>query len=401
MTVLEIEELSKEKTTLIRSCKIDINGSKIITPTRTISVTKSNDSELKIGSDFIGKNYAPFGEVYANVSLDDLSKLKDDDEIGKDFSNKISNKLLKLKNEGIVPYLVLSITDNNRNPYNQMLPDDILELIFNILWGTAGNSIIVPPLMGLLNNKEDYIKLINALDNRIKMNIDRKELPIMAPIPSSYNLIDPKLLEEFWNMGCRMFAFNCENKKYGGFGYMIEKLHTELTTLSKKNGENYILNALNSKLKLGRQDSSRINNLLGAGFGFDVYSPNHIQPKFIPGTQTNYYLFNSNNYGFETLSDVSNSSKEFENVLESRTFRNLDLETIDRSYSPYQKRNITQRFNLEESIKEVSQYSQYINDGELYDYFSEKTKVNNEIMAMNKISKKTLSPKTQSLDEWF
>jgi len=400
MTTLEIEEISNEEDTLIRSCKVNINGSKIITPTRTVSITKSNDNDLKIAKNFIGKNYRPFGEVYTNLSLDSLSKIKDDDDFGKEFSNKISNKLLGLKNDGIVPYLVLSITDNNRNPYNQILPNDILELIFDILWGTPGNSIVVPPLLGLLPNNEDYIKLIDAMDNRMKMNIDRKNLPIMATIPSSYNLIDPKLLEEYWNIGCRMFAFNCENKKYGGFGYMIEKLHKELTILSQKSEENYLLSALNSKFKVGRQESSRIHNLLGAGFGFDVYSPNHIVPKFIPDTQTNYYLFNSDNYGFNTLSEICTGNEEYKNILDSLTFKKMDLETIEESLSSYKKRNITQKYNTEESIREISLYSKYINDAELHEFFSGKEKIKNEVSVMGKISSK-MSSEIKPLDAWF
>ncbi len=375
----------------------------IVTPTRNVSVTKNDDSELKIASHFIGKNYRPLGEVYANVSLDDLNQLKNNDKIGTEFNNKISNRLSALKNAGIVPYLVLSITDNNKNPYNQMLPDDLLEFVFNILWGTSakGNSIIVPPLMGLLPDKKDYIKLINALDDRVKMSIDRKDLPIMAPIPSSYNLIEPKLLEEYWNIGCRMFAFNCENKKYGGFGYMIEKLHKELSILGKKNEEKYILSALNSKFKLGKQESSRINNLLGAGFGFDIYSKNHIIPKgFGSDKESNNFLFNSNDYGFETLSNVCTGKEEYENILNSITFKNLNLETIEDS-SPYKKRNISLEFNAEQSIKEVSLYSEYISDNDLYKYFSKKTKIKNEVMAMEKISDKISSPSTRPLDEWF
>ncbi len=402
MTTLEIEEISYEKKSLIRSCKININGSKIITPTKTVSVTRSSDLELKVASPFIGKNYRPFGEVYTNVTIDNLNQMKDDDEIGREFSTKISNKLLALKSEGAVPYLIMSITDNNKRPYNQMLPDDILEFIFNILWGTHGNDIVVPPLMGLLPNKKDYYKLISALKNRIENNTDRKNLPIMAPIPSSYNLIDPKLLEEYWNIGCRMFSFNCENKKYGGFGYMIEKLHNELTKLSEKSEEKYILSALNSKFKVGKQDSSRINNLLATGFGFDVYSSNHIQPRGFFGSQLNHHLLNSDNYGFETLSDVCSGNEEYENILNSRTFKNQDLETIETSFSANKQRNLTQKYNTEESIKEVSLYSKHIVDNDLYDYFSEKTKIKNEVMAMDKMSDKiSFSRSTMPLSEWF
>lgn len=402
MTTFEVEEISCENP-LIRSYKVNINGSKIITPTKTVSVTKNDDSELKIASHFIGKNYHPLGEVYTSLSIDELNLLKNKDEIGIEFNNKISNRLSALKSEGIVPYLVMSINDNNKNPYNQMLPDDLLEFVFDILWGASanGNSIIVPPLMGLLPDKKDYIKLTNALNARVKMSIDRKNLPIMAPIPSSYNLIDPKLLEEYWNIGCRMFAFNCENKKYGGYGYMIEKLHKELTVLSKKNEENYILSALNSKFKVGKQESSRINNLLGAGFGFDIYSKNHIAPKFMSNNESNHFLFNSNDYGFETLSNVCKGNEEYENILNSITFKNMDLETIDTSFSPYQKRNITLKYNTEQSIKEVSLYSQYIDENELYNYLSKKTKIKNELVAMEKISGEVSSPSKRSLDEWF
>lgn len=402
MTIFEVEEISCENP-LIRSYKVNINGSKIITPTKTVSVTKNDDSELKIASHFIGKNYHPLGEVYTSLSIDELNLLKNKDEIGMEFNNKISNRLSALKNEGIVPYLVISINDNNKNPYNQMLPDDLLEFVFDILWGASanGNSIIVPPLMGLLPDKKDYIKLINALNARVKMNIDRKILPVMATIPSSYNLIDPKLLEEYWNIGCRMFAFNCENKKYGGYGYMIEKLHKELTVLSKKNDEKYILNALNSKFKVGKQESSRINNLLGAGFGFDIYSKNHIAPKFMSNNESNHFLFNSNDYGFETLSNVCTGNEKYENILNSITFKNMNLEKIDNSLSVYQKRNITSKYNTEQSIKEVSLYSQYINENELYNYFSNKTKIRNELVSMEKISGEVSSPSTRSLDEWF
>lgn len=400
MATLEIKKVSYEDNSFIRSCILDFNGSKVITPTRTVSLTKSDNLELKVASSMIGKNYKPLGEVYTKLSLDDLNRLREDDEKGKDFSSKISRKLISLKEEKIVPYLILSITDNSGNPYNQLLPDDILDFIFDILWGTPGNSIIVPPLMGLLPDKKSYNRLINALNNRQMSSVDRKELPIMAQVPSSYNLIDPELLKEYWDIGCRLFAFNFENKKYGAFGYMIEKLHRELQDFSKETGEEYVLTALNSKFKIGKQDSSRINNILGSGFGFDIYSRNHIAMKFQPDkTNIDHYFFNSKDYGFVTLSKVREGKIDCENILNSQSFKSVELDSV--LESNYKTKNFVTKFNLEASIKEISDYSKYIEETSLNEYLSEKSKIQKDMMMIKDIKKRTLSSNDDSLGEWF
>lgn len=400
MATLEIEEIAHENNSFIRMCNIEINGSKIITPTRAVSLTKSSNLELKVASSMIGKDYHPLGEVYTRISLDDLNQLKEVDEKGIDFSSKISKQLMSLKNEDIVPYLVLSITDNNGNPYSQLLPDDILEFVFDILWGAQGNSIIVPPLMGLFPDKESYSRLIHALNERQSQSIDRKDLPIMATIPSSYNLIDPKLLEEYWNIGCRLFAFNFENKKYGAYGYMIEKLHRELDEISKKSEERYVLNALNTRLRIGKQDSSRINNLLGTGFGFDIYSPNHIAPKFFQTDQKpNYFVFNSGDYGFETLSNVCEGNVDCENILNSQYFKSVEIDNI--LESSYKARNLVSKINLETSVKEVSAYSKYIKEDTLNEYLSDKPKIKNDVEIMKDINKKSSSSSEDNISEWI
>lgn len=399
MTSVEVEEIAREENTFIRSCEIKINGSKVLTPTRTVSLTKSNILELKVASPMIGKDYRPLGEVYTKISLSDLSQLRYDNEKFKEFNTVISNRLTSLKNSGAVPYLVLSITEDNGNPVNRLLPDDILEFIFNILWGSDGNRIIVPPLMGLLPDTGSYDKLISSLNERCEACIERKNLPIMALIPPPYNLIEPKLLDKYWNIGCRLFAFDFENKKYGAYGPMIEKAQINLDSLSKQSGEKYALNALNSKFKIGKKDTSRINNLLGSGFGFDIYSPNHIIKGFPPQDPIDYPLFNSEDYGFKNLSSVSNGSSECENILKSESFKSVDLDFSNSS--SYQLRNLASKFNLEASIKEVKKYPTYIQENNLSKYLSEKDKIKGDIAIMRKITQKTYSPKTDSVDEWL
>jgi len=403
MPNFEIEEIGKESSTFIRSCSVKINGHTIRTPARAISITKNDNSEIKSlkSTNLIGS--AKLGEVYTRVSLDFLSDVLTNDTVGQKFSSQLSNRLQELRSMKILPYLVISVVDNNNRPYNQLLSDEILDLIYNYLWGTPGNGIIVPPLLGVLPERSQYLKLISSLNTRQEESIDRKEIPIMACIPSAYSLVDPKLIEDYWNIGCRLFAFNCENKKYGAFGYTIEKLHVELSRLSKKDKESYIVHALNTKLKIGKQDSSRINNLLGTGFGFDTFGPNHIPPAGFFGDQNiqEFYLFQTQNYGFVPFTElVTQNSDQNQNILNSYAFSNIDIDTVNLNSST--KRILTNRYNLESSVNEIIKYPELIEKENLFRYLSNKEKIKNETTIMRNLADKTLQLRLNTnLDEWF
>lgn len=402
MTFVDIEETSKEKKSLVRSCRIKINGRTIITPSRTISVTKSNIEELKIASSLIDNQFLPFGEVFVRVPLDFLSQIIDDDSAGQKFSSILSDRLKQLKDSGIVPYLILSLVDNEDNPYNKIPPPRILDLLFNFIWGTPNNCIVVPPLIGVLNDDKEYVKYITAIEKRQKESIDKKPLPLMAVIPPVYRLIAPELLERYWKIGCRVMSFDFGNKKYSAFGYVIEKLHSELNILSKRDKEPYILHALNSKLKTGRGDTSRINDLLGTGFGFDSYAPNHGgRPKWIPPpappTESNH-LFDRKTYGFFSLSDViSNKSIEQEDVLKTNAFKNIELTSID-DQKPDRIKRMCSAYNLEKTIMEIRTFPELINNEELVKYLSKKERIQEEVRLMKNIAD---TKQQKNLDKWF
>ncbi len=406
MTFVDIEEVSKEKNSLVRSCRIKINGGTIITPSRAVSVTKSKIEELKVSSTLINNQFRPFGEVFVRVPLDFLSKIIDDDYEGQKFSSMLATRLGQLKDAGLVPYLILSLVDNEDNPYNKMPPPQILDLLFNFIWGTPNNSIIVPPLIGVLNEDKEYIKYIAALEKRQKDRIDKKPLPMMAIIPPVYRLIAPELLERYWKIGCRVIAFDLGNKKYSAFGYVIEKLHSELNVLSKRDKEPFILHALNSKLKTGRGDTSRINDLLGTGFGFDSYAPNHGgRPKWIPPpappTESNH-LFDRKTYGFFSLSDViSNKTIDQKDVLNTYAFKNVELASIV-DQKPETIKRICSAYNLEKTIGEIRTFPELINNEELIKYFSKKERIQDDLKLMKNIADRGIISKQQkNLDKWF
>ncbi len=406
MDFVDIEEVSKEKNSLIRSCKLKINGRTVITPSRAISVTKPNIEELKVASSLIDNQFLPFGEVFARVRLDFLSQIIEDDYVGQRFSSILADRLGQLKTAGAVPYLILSLVDTEDNPYNKIPQPRILELLFNFIWGTPNNCIIVPPLIGVLNDDQEYVKYFNALEKRHEERIDKKSLPMMAVIPPVYRLIAPELLERYWKIGCRIIAFNSDNKKYGAHGYVIEKLHSELNELSKKDKEPYILHALNSKLKTGRGDTSRINDLLGTGFGFDSYAPYHggrlrWVPPPSPPTESNH-LFDEKTYGFYSLSDViSNKGVDQEDILNTNVSRNVDFSSIEEQ-KPDKIKRICSANNLEKTIREIRGFPELISNEELIKYLSKKERIQDELKLMKSIAEKgVISKQQKNLKKWF
>ncbi|NQE45163.1 hypothetical protein C5S31_03955 [ANME-1 cluster archaeon GoMg2] len=396
MINLDIEEIGREEGHLIRSCKVKINGNTVITPTRTIGVNQSDTLELKVAESLIDNQFKPFGEVYTKVSLSELNEYINNDEKGGKFCSKISDRVLQLKHVGALPYILFSITDDNGNPLNQLMPERVQEFIFDVLWGTPGNSIIATPLLGILSNPNDYRTLIETFHERQIAAIDRKNLPIMATVPPSYTLIDPKLLEKYWNYGCRIFGYNCENKKYGAFGYVIERLHYELSKFSKQCEELYIINGLNSRFKIGKTETSRINNLLGTGFGFDTYSPNHVMARFVVQGDLKRYIFNDQNYGFTNINDLE-KVKNVEELVNTQVLKDIDLYDLS-EMSDYSINKICKKHNIEKTIKEIREYPEYIENNNLLQHLLEKDRIDTETSEMKSFQ---YGHCTSDLDRWF
>ena len=392
---LYIEEIAKEPGLLIRSCKVKINGNVAITPTKTIGLKSTDNFEIKIAESQKTPDFHPFGEVYAKVTLSELAELMKNDEKCQKFSLKLSNQLSQLNQAGALPYILLSIIDENGNPINRLLPKNVQKFVFDILWGTPGNKIITTPLIGILTTSDDYAKMIGAFRERQLAAIDRKNLPLMAVVPPSYELIDPTLLKKYWNAGVRIFGYNCENKKYGAFGYVIESIHSELSKLSKKDEELYVINALNSKYKVGKTKTSRVNDLIGTGFGFDTYSPNHIPSKFVPPVKMKHYLFNVENYGFVDINELDNV-KNVEKILNSVTLKSVDTSDLA-SYPDNELKKITKSHDIEMTLKEISQYPKLIDNSALFQHFSKKDRIKSETSEMSSF----LQGHQNSLEGWF
>ena len=392
---LYIEEIAKEPGLLIRSCKVKINGNVAITPTKTIGVKATDNLEIKIAENQINSDFRPFGEVYAKITLSELAELMKNDEKCQKFSSKLSNQLSQLNQVGALPYILLSIVDENGNPINRLLPKPVQNILFDILWVTLGNKIITTPLIGTLSTSDEYAKMIAAFRERQLAAIDRKNLPLMAVVPPSYELIDPNLLKKYWNAGVRIFGYNCENKKYGAFGYVIESIHSELSKFSKLDEELYIINALNSKYKIGKTKTSRVNDLIGTGFGFDTYSPNHIPPKFVPPVKMKHYLFDNEDYGFVEINELENS-RDAEKILSSTILKDLDPSSLN-EYPENEIKKICKSHDLETTMREISQYPRFIENNNLYHYFSQKEKIKSETSEISAFRQ----GHQNSLEEWF
>lgn len=417
MAEVKIEQISTDKKTLSRSCIIKIGNRSMVTPTRAVGVTSTKRLELDAAAPYIKGKNATFGEAYGRLSIDVLDSIindksekdnesKDNDKIGKNFSTKMAARLTQLKEAGCIPYLIIQFTDENGNPYNKLPSDKVLNLLFDFLWGTDGNSIIIPPLMGALSSEKEYVQFINRLEERKNSSIDRKDLPIIAVIPPVYRLVAPDIVERYWKIGCRIFALDFENKKLGAYGYIIERLHSTLSTLSKQDGESYALHALNSKQRIGRGNSMRTNELLTPGYGFDSYGPAHFSRqrwipdgKPIPAVDSNY-LLNTMTYGFYPFSCLGDNDIA-EKMLESKALSGMSLDNLS-FLKTEEIKNACVKHNVEMEIKEVQAYAAAINSEELLTYYSKKSRIKDDIAEMASMADKGRPATIQSgLDKWF
>jgi hypothetical protein len=379
MIKLDIEELNRENGLFVRSCRVKINGNTLQTPVKTIGINFKNSEEFQSIKPYIDSQFSTLGEIYVKLSLSDINNLIDNDDEGKRFCSRLTDRVSQLKEVGAVPYILFSITDDSGYPYNRLLPNKALGFIFNVLWGVPGNSIISTPLLGTLNTPGQYKKLIDAFHQRQIDSIDRKNQPLMAIVPSAYNLIDPKLLEKYWGIGCRIFGYNCENRKYGAYAHTLERMHHALSNLRKQGKdkeENYIINALNSRLKIGKESTSRIHNLIGTGYGFDAYSPNHVRAFPKKDEPQKQFVFNPLDYGYVNFEKLCENS-DVDTITESNTLKKIDLSEIP-EMGERERKKICQQHNFEKISNEIKQYRPYIESNKLLEYLSTKNKIKPE-----------------------
>jgi hypothetical protein len=401
MTSLEIEEIKREGDLLIRSCRININGNTIVTPAKTITTTLKSSSEIPIIQSNPDFSSNTLGEVFITITEDNLRQIRQDRNEGERFSSQLTARVAKLKQIGALPYILFSIVDSSGQPLNRLLSDELFEFMYSVLWGVQGNAIVAMPLLGVLRESKEYSKLIEGFHQRQMDSVDRKNQPLMAIIPSSYSLIDKALIEKYWKAGCRLFAFDCANKKFGAYSPIIERIHYTLSQHSKHDEEPYVLNALNSKFKLGRQEASRINNLIATGYGFDIYSPNHVPPRGAWGSDVKHFIFNNTNYGFVDLNDLQYmKDRSREEIINTRAFKGIDDLSSIQDISLYQKQKLCKQHDMEKTLSEIRQYQKRIDSDKLMDYFTQKERIrseNQEIKSFNVTNVRTRTAKSKWL----
>lgn len=403
---MNLEIIAREPRTLARAARLTIGNRHVLTPARTIGLTRSDKVELDVARQVLSPNAAALAEVYARVTPDTLAKIHDDDDFGARFSSGLALRLDQVQDSGGLGYLILHLTNEDGTAFNRPPPARMLTLIFDLLWGTPKNHLVVPPLAGALQSERAYLQIFQRLKERVRGRTDRRDTPLVGLVPSSYRLIAPKLIEGYWKLGCRLFAFDFENRKFAAYGYVIERLVSELTQLSDRAGEPYALHALNSKFRTGRGETLRVNDLLAAGFGFDTYGPNHVVRRrwMPPGRPAlpveSTYLLDPTTYGFMSITDLTRNTairRRFKSeALSDRGPQNLSSLASEKIV------RICRSHNVETELREVGTFGQIVGERGLGNYFSSKTKVQGEASLIRKIGQNALSSEEQrSLDTWF
>ena len=405
MTSIDIEVISSERDSLSRTCSFRLGSRKVVTPSRAIGVTVSKKPELDGASGLIGSHFTPLGEAYIRVTLEQLNKMVNDtDGTGSTISSKLSLRLSQLRDAGCAPYILLSFVDSQGVPYNRLPDKRILDLIFDILWGTKGNSVIVPPILGALSTEKEYLSLITRLKDKLEAANHRNEMPLAAVIPAAYRLVAPHIVEEYWRIGCRFFAMDFESKKFGAYGYIIERLASSLSELSKRDKEPYILHAINAKQRLGRRTTMRVNDLLAAGYGFDTYGPSHggrqrwiPEGKTIPPLESDY-LFDRTTYGFLPVSKMLADGLRVPKNL-GPAFEGVTQDTIT-SMKPDEIKNLCTMANIRAELAEIKDFPGLVEHESLIAHYSEKPRIKGEVEEMKGLASRGKSSQSD-LEDWF
>lgn len=405
---MQIEFIGRDPAALARSCQVKVGPTRVLTPTRAIGITRSKSAELETYKQVKTGRYGAFGELYARLQIGTLAKAHDDDSAGRRLQGDLANGLSRLRDEGLIPYLVLAIDDSNRMPLGRLPPPKVLDLVFHLLLGTKENAMLVPPLVGALQTQQEYLDLTKHLRDKIRNRTEAGEKPVAGLVPSSYRLIAPELVEEYWKVGSRYFVFDCENKKFGAYGYMLEKLHAELGKLSKRDKEPYVLHALNARQRTGRGDDVRVNELLASGYGFDSYGPSHggRQRWSLPVGRmpppNNHYALSPNTYGYYNLNAISpaRAPPDLKSRSSSDLFQALRSEpTGDRI------KGLVAAHNIEVELGEISRFPELVQNSKLVQYFAQKPRIPKEVREMQRLGHEAASDQKKgqqrAIAEWF
>lgn len=382
MKAPHIEVAQKDSGSLARSAVIRINGHKLLTPDLALDVPQSKAVSPEILSQSEFKGRTTLVEVHRILTIDRINEClgegEDSDAARRNLENEIGSALRRTTDTGGVPVLILALTDNNRNPLNRLPDKQALSFVMDLLWRPE-NRVILPPLLGVLQEGSQYDSLIREFTLREQTIQERW---VMAAIPSTYRPLTEEVIGKYWKAGARAFALDMQGRGFTGNSSAITLVQRALGKLRVDEKADFFLHAINSKERVGIQANARTNCLIGSAFGFDTVGLNHIPPKGFGGGGTpaeevaKVVLLQASDYGYHSLRDLKAMNSAGEKVeIDTFPFDKESIETILKKANPDHARLVSKKHNLTKSLRETERMRGYLTKGKFGDFLMSKARV--------------------------
>lgn len=405
MRAPEIEVGAKDAGSLARLASARINGSTLQTPDIALDVAYSRPVGPEILSQPEFRGRTTLLEVYRVLTIDRINEClgpSDSADVARrKLEAEIGGSLKRAAEAGGIPVLLLSLTDNNRSPINEVPNRTVLGFVMDLLWRPE-NRVIVPPLLGVLPKGSQYDLLLKEFTLREQTIQERW---VMAAIPSTYRPVTEEIIGKYWQSGARAFALDMQGRGFSGNASAVTLVQRTLGKLSRGSGEQYLLHAINAKEKVGALDRSRTNCLLGAAYGFDTVGLNHLPPRgFGPGGSPSeevakVSLLQASDYGYHPLGELRHRKSAGERVeLDTFPFVSESLETIMRKANPEHARVVARKHNLTKSLRETGELRTSLRKDRLADFLSSKARVVQDYEVAREVAR-DMRHRTLTLDQ--
>ena len=389
MTGLEVQLQAEDSDSLARVLKVKVDGGTLSTPLRALSATRSDPGELEVLSADEFRSTNSFAEVCAALTVDRIDTYLEEDAQRARFEGELDRQLLRARERGQVPYLVIAVRDNNGDPLNRVPAERQLDYLFHLLWRPT-NALVVTPVLGSLRSLKEYDPLFSKLKT-FRTTLNHK--PVVAIIPPVFRELTRTTIERFWESGVRAYGLDLQGRALGAQGTVISLVNTVIRALSRKDEEPHLLLAVNVRSSVGTGDQARLHNLLGHAYGFDVVGQNHLRRKgWAPGPPTRREVLQSirflqaDDYAYLNVSDLLQAPKKGRKVeldtpatdsTSADQLRRLDVEYL---------RKIAKLHNTAKDLREESRLQSSVTKGELAHYLGGKARIRRDLPMLVRVT---------------
>ena len=386
---IDFRKVTPDEESLYVTKELRINGKKIITPIKSLNLSKSN-SNLQFNDKTRGIN-----EIYKRFSLNKSTKknsiynlLSIPDKLTK-FNYELNSLVRKTNHDSEINICFMEY-DGVKYPEKKSL-DFMVDTAYE--YSDITPLPIIPKIPERIGSDErEFIKYTNFLTESIETIETLNNQPIIGIVPPVQFFIND-IVEFYAKKEIDAFVFDCDGKTPMSLHQTIRGFMRSLKQHDLL--ENSFIHLINANQGRFNKDSNVVGakDILSFGLGFDsmgekhkpLKGPKEFFDKLKNREDNKLRLFNKEDYGYYKLSASEiGDIYPIDSIISTKDFENEQTDV----------RNLQKSFNLEQVGLEAIRLRSVIDDQESLKYLSNKSQVKKE--DFKKIAKMKKFVSTQS-----